>query len=91
MAGLMTVMIKNGPVIIGKEGDEVILQPLVSFRDRPLLPSSSASALHALSFEWLKDGHTLTLGPRIKLMGKDSIRITSLIRSDRGSYQVIVK
>lgn len=89
--GSMTVMIKNGPTIIGKEGDEVILQPVVSFRDRPLLPSSS-SALHAgLSFDWLKDGQILTFGPRIKLIAKDSIRIMSLIRSDRGIYQVIVK
>lgn len=73
-----------------KEGDSLVLQASVKESKSGIqVKESSPHAL--LSFEWLKDTRPLTFGSRIKLMDKNSFRINSVLRSDRGMYQVIVK
>ncbi|XP_030383245.1 Down syndrome cell adhesion molecule-like protein Dscam2 [Scaptodrosophila lebanonensis] len=43
------------------------------------------------SIVWLKDGKTLRAGARVRLMSKEHIRITSIVKEDRGMYQCVVK
>ena len=82
----MTVAIRSGPVIMAREGDEVLLQPVVTMHTE-----SASTANAGLSFDWLKDGTPVSFGPRVKPIGRDSLKITSVQRSDRGVYQVLVK
>ena len=73
--------------VTAREGESVLLEASVKeFRSgRPF------KSLASLSFEWLKDTRRLPLGPRIKLLDRKSLKINSLLRADRGMYQLIVK
>lgn len=43
------------------------------------------------SVQWLKDGQPLRTGSRVRLLTKEHIKITSVTKEDRGTYQCFVR
>lgn len=39
------------------------------------------------SVQWLKDGQPLRTGSRVRLLTKEHIKITSVTKEDKGTYQ----
>uniref|UniRef100_A0A1I8PU60 Ig-like domain-containing protein n=2 Tax=Stomoxys calcitrans TaxID=35570 RepID=A0A1I8PU60_STOCA len=51
----------------------------------------SISGFPKQSISWLKDGHPLRAGARVRLLSKEHMRITSITKEDKGMYQCMVK
>lgn len=79
----MLTSFKASKLIKSKEGQSVNIDCL--------LTENFKLYSQAFDIEWLKDGRPINFGSRIKLINQSKLKITSVIRDDRGMYQCIIK
>ena len=79
-----TETMSEARIINGKEGESVTIEC-------SLKGSDFQHTDHRITFEWFKGKEPILFGSRIKLITRNKLKITSLQRSDRGLYHVIVR
>ncbi|KAH8378332.1 hypothetical protein KR093_010752 [Drosophila rubida] len=74
--------------LTSRVGDPLVLACVAYANPKP---TYSTSGFPKTQISWFKDGKTLRSGARVRLLSKEHIRITSIVKEDKGMYQCIIK